>query len=305
MTLAAGDTLGPYEIVGTLGAGGMGTVYRAQDTRLNRPVAIKVVGGTLTSDVDVLEREARAVAALNHPHICALHDLRRENDLSFLVMEYVDGETLADRIARGPLPLRDVLHYSIQIAEALDHAHKHGVLHRDLKPANIMLTRSGAKVLDFGLAMLQTGAAVQMPLDKTPTAYQQITSESTLLGTVHYVAPERLEGRETTAVSDLFAFGAVVYEMCTGRRAFESDSPAGVIAAILHSDPPRPSTLRADVPAALEWVTLKCLAKIPEARWQSAADIVEVLRWIARMQEPQVERVPAWRRAVPLAAMSA
>ena len=190
MTLTAGETLGPYEIVDTLGAGGMGTVYRAQDTRLHRPVAIKVVSGGLPAgrDGDALEREARAVAALNHPHICALHDLRREKDISFLVMEYVDGETLADRIARGTLPLRAVVHYSIQIAEALDHAHRHGVLHRDLKPANIMLTRAGVKVLDFGLATLQSGSPVQIPLDQTPTVRQQITSESTLLRNIFIIA---------------------------------------------------------------------------------------------------------------------
>ena len=307
MPFAPGDSLGPYQILGTLGAGGMGTVYRAQDTRLSRLVALKVMGGSLTGpgDREVLEREARAVAALNHQHICALHDVGRENDVSFLVMEFVDGETLAARIARGPLPIREIVRYAIQIAEALDHAHRHGVMHRDLKPSNIMLTRAGVKVLDFGLATLHGGTPLQMPVDRTPTARHQLTSERTLLGTVHYMAPERLEGRDANAVSDLFAFGAVLYEMCTGRRPFESGSSAAVIAAILHTDPPAPSTIRPDIPPPIDWIVQKSLAKSPEARWQAAGDIVEVLRWLARDTGRRPESPASWRRwLVPLAALS-
>jgi len=282
----------------------MGEVYKAHDTRLDRTVALKVMGAAL-ADIDhgaMLEQEARAVAALNHPHICALHDVGREQNTAFLVMEYVKGETLASRLSGGPLPIRDVVRFGIQIAEALDHAHRQGVIHRDLKPANIMLTTSGVKVLDFGLATLRAAAPLQMPLEGTPTVKHPLTSERALLGTIQYISPERLEGREADASSDLFAFGAVMYEMTTGRRPFDSPSPAGVIAAIMNSDPPRPSALRPDVPAPLEWLIQKALAKNPDARWQAAGDVVEVLRWIARGIEPGVRRRRPLRSAVPLAA---
>jgi serine/threonine protein kinase len=284
MTLSPGARLGPYEITAPVGQGGMGEVYRARDTRIDRTVALKVLGGTLSSadHRTSLEREARFVASLNHPHICALHDVSREKETPFLVMEYVQGETLAARLARGALPPREAIRYSIQIGEALDHAHRLGLLHRDLKPANIMLTKTGVKVLDFGLAALRTAAPLEVPLDRTPVPDERLVSEQALLGTIQYMAPERLEGREADAASDLFAFGAVMYEMATGRRAFDSGSAAGVIAAVLQTDPPPPSSLEPAVPATFEWVIQKALAKNPDARWQAAGDIVEILRWVAR-----------------------
>jgi serine/threonine protein kinase len=299
MRLSPGAKLGPYEITAAVGDGGMGEVYRARDTRLDRTVALKILSGTLSSVDDrvSLEREARAVAALNHPHICTLHDVSGDSETPFLVMEYVQGETLAARLARGPLPVRDTIRSAIQIGEALDHAHRHGVLHRDLKPANIMLTKAGVKVLDFGLATFRTAAPVQVPMDHTPRLDAQLTSERGLLGTVHYMAPERLEGREADVASDLFAFGAVMYEMATGRRAFESSSPAGVIADILHTDPPPASSVVPGVPATLDWVIQKALTKTPETRWQAAGDLVEILRWMARTSAapaPDAGRRGSW-----------
>jgi eukaryotic-like serine/threonine-protein kinase len=291
VALLPSTRLGPYQVTASIGRGGMGEVYCARDTRLDRTVAIKVVGSapaTLDAAAN-LEREARAVAALNHPHVCALYDVGQEGGMAFLVMEHVHGETLSARLARGPLPVREVIRYGIQIGEALDHAHRHGVVHRDLKPANVMLTDRGVKVLDFGLATLR-GSPIEIPLERTPVASQQLASETTLLGTVQYMAPERLEGAEADTSSDLFAFGAVIYEMATGRRPFESSSPAGVIAAILQSEPPAPSTLRPDLPKSVDWVVQKCLAKHRDARWRAAGDIVEVLRWIARGPE---EHTPA------------
>jgi Tol biopolymer transport system component len=304
MPLTPGTRLGSYVIEAPLGAGGMGEVYKARDTRLDRTVAIKVVGGgpATFDDHGTAEREARAVAALNHPHICALHDVGRDNGTTFLVMEYVAGETLAQRLARGELPVREVIRYAIQIAEALDHAHRHGVIHRDLKPANIMLTKSGVKVLDFGLATMRAAAPLETPFhpdEAASTAKVGLASEQTLLGTVHYMAPERLEGREATAASDLFAFGAVMYEMATGRRAFESDTPAGVIGAILRTDPPPPTSIRPELPVSLDWFVQKSLAKNPDERWHAAGDMVEVLRWMARAGDPAPPRAPS-RRLLPL-----
>src|SRR6266850_4099661 len=278
------------------------------------------MGGALAA-IDTgesLEREARAIAALNHPHICALHDVGREHNTPFLIMEYVKGETLAARLARGPIPPRDLIRIAIQIAEALDHAHRHGVVHRDLKPSNVMLTSSGVKVLDFGLATLRAAAPLQMPLEGTPTLKHPLASERTLLGTIHYMAPERLEDGDAGPASDLFALGAVMYEMATGRRPFDSSSPAGVIAAILHTDPPPPSTIQPEVPKALDWIVEQSLATKPDGRWRSAGDVVEVLRWIAhgpdhaqpttppalsRVEGPAPSRAGAPRRlVVPIAA---
>jgi serine/threonine protein kinase len=307
MRLSPGAKLGPYEITAPIGEGGMGEVYRARDTRLDRTVALKILAGALVSvdDRASLEREARAVAALNHPHICTLHDVSGENDTPFLVMEYVHGETLAARLARGPLPVRDTIRCGIQIGEALDHAHRHGVIHRDLKPANIVLTKAGVKVLDFGLATFRTAAPVEVPMDRTPKSDAALVSERGLLGTIYYMAPERLEGREADVASDLFAFGAVMYEMATGRRPFESTSPAGVIADILHTDPPPASTLQSEVPPALDWVIQKALAKTPETRWQAAGDIVEILRWMARTPGTSSSAAPPRRSWVPVAVAAA
>jgi Tol biopolymer transport system component len=306
VTLTPSTRLGPYQITASIGEGGMGEVYRARDTRLDRTVAIKVVGHALATfdEKASLEREGRAIAALNHPHICALYDIGDHHDRSFLVMEFVAGETLAARLLRGPLPVRDVIRYAIQIAEALDHAHRHGIVHRDLKPSNVMLTDRGVKVLDFGLATLRAAAPLQVPLDATPIARRELASERMLLGTVQYMAPERLEGCDADAASDLFAFGAVMYEMATGRRPFESTSPAGVIAAILRSDPAAPSTLRPDLSPSIDWVIQKALAKHRDARWRAAGDIVEVLRWVARGPEPAAA-VPARHRLLwPIAAVA-
>jgi len=306
VTLTPSTRLGPYEITASIGQGGMGEVYRARDTRLDRTVAIKVVGHALATlgDAASLEQEGRAVAALNHPHICTLYDVGQEDNRAFLVMEYVAGETLAERLSRGPLSAREVVRYAIQIAEALDHAHQHGIVHRDLKPANVMLTDRGVKVLDFGLATLRAAAPLQMPLEGTPIARRQLTSEQALLGTVQYMAPERLEGCEADAASDLFAFGAVMYEMATGRRPFESSSPAGVIAAILQVEPPAPSTLQPDLPPSIDWVIQKSLAKNRHARWRAAGDLVEVLRWIARAPEPAAATVAPPRRLRPILVVS-
>jgi serine/threonine protein kinase/Tol biopolymer transport system component len=305
MVLTSGSRLGSYLIEAPVGAGGMGAVYRARDTRLERTVAIKVVGDEAAAFEDdaTLEREARAVAALNHPHVCALYDVGREAGTPFLVMEYVDGETLAKRLTAGPLPVRDVLRYAIQIAEALEHAHRHGVVHRDLKPANIMLTRSGVKVLDFGLATVRSATPQQTGggfVEGASTAKLKLASERTLLGTVHYMAPERLEGREANAASDLFAHGAVMYEMATGRRAFEGRNPAGVIGDILRTDPPPPTALRPELPPAVDWFVRKSLAKNPDDRWRDAGDMVEVLRWMARSGEQTPRTAPA-RRVLPIA----
>ena len=284
MTVTAGSRLGPYEVVGAVGAGGMGEVYRARDTRLGRTVAIKVMRQRLSPfDDGPLEREARTIAALNHPHVCALHDVGRHDCTRFLVMEFADGETLAARLRRGAMPLGEVLRCAIQIAEALDHAHRHGVIHRDLKPSNIMLTKAGVKVLDFGLATLAGTEPLTSPVcdDGSSTVRVPLTSERTLLGTVHYMAPERLQGAEASPSSDLFAFGAIVYEMATGRRAFEG-TPDEVVSAILETEPPPPSSIHADVPAPFDWFVQKALAKNPDARWSGAGDVVEVLRWMTR-----------------------
>lgn len=273
--------LGPYEIVSPLGAGGMGEVYRARDTRLNRMVAIKVLPANLAGNTVLrqrLEREARAVSSLSHPHICTLYDIGRENGVDFLVMEYLEGETLATLLAKGRMAPSDVLRYAIQIAEALDHAHRKGVLHRDLKPANIMLTKSGAKLLDFGLAKLEE---LPRAADDTVALTAALTEKGTILGTFQYMSPEQLEGHESDARSDIFAFGAVLYEMATGRRAFEGKTRVSVISAVLERDPPPVSAVQPMAPPGLDHVVQRCLAKDPEQRWQTARDLVLELRWIA------------------------
>ncbi len=283
MSLLAGTRLGPYEIVSLLGAGGMGEVYRARDTRLDRIVAIKVLPQHLSADALVRERfdrEARAISSLTHPHICALYDVGHENGIDYLVMEYLEGESLADRVARGGLPIENVLHLGIEIADALDKAHRQGLVHRDLKPANIMLTKSGAKLLDFGLVKYRKPQEAEQVMNIS-TESRPLTQEGTILGTFQYMAPEQLEGRDADARTDIFALGAVLYEAATGRRAFRGTSKASLIASIISGTPEPMSAVQPLTPPAFDRVVQVCLAKDPDDRWQSAHDIAEELRWIA------------------------
>jgi len=239
MSLTRGAKLGSYEIIAPVGAGGMGEVYKAKDTRLDRTVAIKVLPSHLADNArlrDRFEREARAVSSLNHPHICTLYDIGSQDGVDFLVLEYLEGETLADRLKKGALPFDQALRTGIEVADALDKAHRQGVVHRDLKPGNIMLTKSGAKLLDFGLAKL-AGAEAGSVESALPTQQKSLTAEGSILGTLQYMAPEQLEGKEADSRTDLFALGAVVYEMLTGKRAFEGKSQASLIGAILKDDP--------------------------------------------------------------------
>src|SRR5882672_6331659 len=256
MALTSGTKLGPYEIQSPLGAGGMGEVYRATDTRLDRAVAVKVLPSHLSENPEAkqrFDREARAISSLNHPNICTLHDVGHQDGVDYLVMEYLEGETLAQRLQKGPLTPDQVLRYAMEIASALDTAHRQGIVHRDLKPGNIMLTRSGAKLLDFGLARAHAEAPAGISgLTATPTRSDPLTAEGTMVGTVQYMAPEQLEGRPADARSDLFALGAVLYEVATGRKAFQGNSQASLIAAILTSEPPPLSTLQPLTPPALE-----------------------------------------------------
>ena len=262
----------------------MGEVYKARDTRLERDVAIKVLPEYVAADSELkqrFEREARTVAALNHPHICTLYDIGREGETDFLVLEYLDGETLAQRLEKGALPLDDALQIAINIADALDKAHRQGIVHRDLKPGNIMLTKAGAKLLDFGLAKLQTSGLVGAPLvSAAATQSAPLTGQGTILGTVQYMAPEQLEGKEADPRSDIFAFGAVLYEMVTGARAFRGESQASLIADIMHTAAPVPSATQPITPPALDAVVQTCLAKDPDERWHSAGDVKRQLRWI-------------------------
>ncbi|MGK2858234.1 MAG: protein kinase domain-containing protein [Thermoanaerobaculia bacterium] len=285
--IARGTRLGPYEIGAPLGAGGMGEVYQGRDTRLDRSVAIKILPPHLWENPELkmrFEREARAISGLNHPHICVLHDVGEarigvgaEASLSYLVMELCDGQTMADRLARGPLPLDQVLRYGIEIADGLDRAHRSGITHRDLKPGNIMLTKSGTKLLDFGLAKERGGVTVQ---PDGATEFKPVTQEGTLIGTFQYMAPEQIEGLEADHRSDIFAFGALLYEMLTGKRAFDGKSKASVIAAILEREPMPLSELDPLGPPALERVIRTCLAKDPDERWQSAHDLRKELEWV-------------------------
>jgi Tol biopolymer transport system component/predicted Ser/Thr protein kinase len=285
MALQPNQRLGPYEILSAVGAGGMGEVYRARDTRLDRTVAIKILPDYLADRAELrerFEREARTVASLNHSHICTLFDIGRQDGTDYLVMEYLEGETLAQRLTKGPLPLDQVLRYAIEIADALDKAHRKGITHRDLKPGNIMLTKSGTKLLDFGLAKLkQEVAPANVQLSQLPTAGDPLTAQGTIVGTLQYMAPEQLEGKEVDARTDIFAFGTVVYEMATSKRAFEGKSQASLIAKILETDPPPISSLQPMTPPALDRVVRKCLAKEPEKRWQAASDVCDELEWIA------------------------
>ena len=285
MAIPPGRRLGPYEILTAVGAGGMGEVYRARDTRLNRIVAIKVLPTHLADRAELrerFEREARTIASLNHPHICTLHDIGQQDGTDYLVMEYLEGETLAHRLQKGALPLEQVLQYAIEISDALDKAHRKGVTHRDLKPGNIMLTKTGTKLLDFGLAKLkQEVAPANVQLSQLPTANDPLTAHGAIVGTLQYMAPEQLEGKEVDARTDIFAFGAVVYEMATGKRAFEGKSQASLIAAILEREPPPMSKLQPMTPPALDHLVRKCLPKLADERWQSAGDLASELKWVA------------------------
>ena len=276
MQLAEKTRFGPYEIIALLGAGGMGEVYEARDTRLERTVAIKICKGLIN---ERFEREARAISSLNHPHICALYDIGREGSVDFLVMEFIEGESLETRLRRGPLPLDEALRIAIQIAGALDAAHRKGVVHRDLKPGNVMLTRGGAKLLDFGLAKM--AASVSFATDTLEPTATPITAKGTILGTFQYMSPEQLEGKDTDARSDIFSFGAMLYEMITGRKGFVGSSHASLIAAVMSSNPPPVSTIQPMASPALDRVVKKCLAKSPDDRWQTAGDLLSELEWIA------------------------
>jgi hypothetical protein len=283
MSLSQGTRLGPYEIVAPIGAGGMGEVYRARDTRLERTVAVKVLPTHLVDDSDRrqrFEREAKTISGLSHPNICTLHDVGHEAGVAYLVMEHLEGESLEERLKRGPLPLGQALRYGIEIAEALDAAHRHGVTHRDLKPGNVILTKSGAKLLDFGLAKHQTPDSTD-GVSALATAEKPLTEAGTLLGTFQYMAPEQLEGKAADARADVFAFGALLHEMITGRKAFEGKSKASLISAIMSSEPAPLTQLAPLTPPALERVVRSCLAKDPDDRWQSAHDVAAELRWIA------------------------
>jgi serine/threonine protein kinase/Tol biopolymer transport system component len=299
LALDPGTHLGPYEIQSALGVGGMGEVYMALDTRLDRAVAIKVLRAHLADDPHRrarFEREARLISQLNHPHICTLYDVGHDTGTEYLVVEYLQGQTLAERLRKGPLPLAQSLELAIQIAGALDAAHRQGIVHRDLKPANVMQTKSGAKLLDFGIARMTMASPIAADRAAGPT----LTAEGTLLGTPHYMAPEQLEGRDADARSDVFAFGATLYEMLTGRRAFPGESPAKVAAAVLESEPPPIATTQGLTPPALEHLVRTCLAKDPDERWQSASDVKRQLEWIAASApsaaEPMIRESPSGSR---------
>jgi serine/threonine protein kinase/sugar lactone lactonase YvrE len=297
MTLTAGTRLGPYEIVAPLGAGGMGEVYRARDSRLDRTVAIKILPADLSPSIELkarFEREARAASALNHPHICHLYDIGSQDGTAFLVMEYLEGETLADRLRKGALPLKQALEVGIQITEALATAHRSGILHRDLKPGNVMLTTSGAKLLDFGLAKASpvlAGAASMaggitpstptMTIAEPSSPAKPLTQRGTVVGTFQYMAPEVLQGAEADVRSDIFSLGCVLYEIVTGHRAFEGKSQLSVLTSILEKDPESVSKVQPTSPAVLDHVVKTCLEKNPEERFQTAHDVKLQLKWIA------------------------
>jgi Tol biopolymer transport system component/tRNA A-37 threonylcarbamoyl transferase component Bud32 len=303
--LQPGTRLGPYEILSPVGAGGMGEVYKARDTRLDRSVAIKVLASRLSGDGDPrarFEREAKAISALNHPHICTLHDVGREGDSEYLVMEYLEGDSLSHRLTKGRLPLGQVYRLGSQIADALDKAHKQGIVHRDLKPGNVMLTRSGVKLLDFGLAKLRTSSVDELGdtlIDALPTQHdsaEPLTRQGLLIGTLPYMAPEQLEGKEADTRTDLWALGCVLYEMAAGTRAFAGDNQAGLISSILTAEPQPIARHQPLAPADLDRLICACLAKDPEDRWQSAHDVMAELRWIAERESGAVVAPAAERR---------
>jgi serine/threonine protein kinase/Tol biopolymer transport system component len=284
VSLTAGTRLGPYEILAPLGTGGMGEVYSARDTRLDRTVAIKILPAQFSADPvrkQRFEREAKTISSLNHPHICTLHDVGSHDGVGYLVMECVEGETLAKRVEKGPLSLEQVLKYGAQIADALDKAHRSGVVHRDLKPGNIMLTQTGAKLLDFGLAKPAIALASVATMTAAVTQSSPMTEQGAIVGTFQYMSPEQVEGKELDGRSDIFSFGAVLYEMLTGQRAFQGKSQLSVASAILEKEPEPLTSLKPMMPAALEHAIQRCLAKDPEERWQTARDLALELKWIA------------------------
>jgi eukaryotic-like serine/threonine-protein kinase len=297
MSLNPGDRLGPYEIVSSIGSGGMGHVFKARDTRLDRVVAVKVLPDAVANDPDLrsrLEREARTIGALSHPNICVLHDVGHQDGVDFLVMEYLEGETLASRLYRGPLSPAEVYRYAIEIADGLDKAHRHGIVHRDLKPANVMLTRTGAKLLDFGLAKPESALFADAD---TKITGDPITARGALVGTLQYMAPEQLEGHRVDARTDIFALGAVIYEMATGARAFQGASQASLIAGIMHATPPAPSRVQPLSPPGLDHVVARCLEKRPDDRWQTARDLLLELKWRAEGGDLEPAHVEASRPA--------
>jgi eukaryotic-like serine/threonine-protein kinase len=282
--LDRGTRLGRYRIDAWVGAGGMGEVYRATDTRLGRTVAIKVLPAQLRASPDLqarFDREAHIISQLTHPHVCTLYDVGHENEIDFLVMEYLAGETLAQRLRKGPLPFDQALTTATEISDALAAAHQQGIIHRDLKPGNVMLTKAGAKLLDFGLAKLKPAAAAFVSATTSvPPTQEPPTRAGTIVGTVPYMSPEQVEGKDADARSDIFSFGAVLYEMLTGKQAFEGTSDVSVMAAIIGRDPLLVSSLQSVTPPAIDRLVRKCLAKNPEARWQNAADLSDELRWL-------------------------
>ena len=277
-----------------------GEVYKAQDTRLDRTVAIKVLPEHLSDSPELkarFEREAKAISQLNHPHICTLHDVGSQDGVDYLVMEYIEGETLADRLKKGPLPLATILEYGAQIADALDKAHRAGIVHRDLKPGNIMLTKSGVKLLDFGLARLMAEDPVSDASD-APTRQRELTKDHAIVGTLHYMSPEQLESKTIDARTDIFAFGAVLYEMATGRKAFDGETTASLISSIMSSEP------RPVAPAAFHRVVKKCLAKDSDSRWQTALDLRDEIAWL-RDGGGQEQSVATTTGARPYGALAA
>ena len=324
--LNAGAKLGPYEIVAMLGAGGMGEVYRARDTRLDRTVAIKVLASHLSASPELkqrMEREARAISSLNHPHICQLYDIGTQDGTDYLVMEFLTGETLAERIRKGGMPINEIFKTGMDVAQALDFAHRHGILHRDLKPGNIMLTSAGAKLMDFGLAKPLgapnpiSGSAPSFTAAPTMTGaspMSPLTTAGSIVGTIQYMSPEQIEGREIDARSDIFAFGAVLYEMTAGKRAFEGKSQISVASSILEKDPEPLLAIKPSTPPAFQYVVSTCLQKSPEDRFQTAHDIRLQLKWISEGGSQSAAPVPvlpakrsnreryAWIAAVAVAA---
>ena len=304
MALLSGTNLGPYEVIAFIGAGGMGEVYRARDTRLDRTVAIKVLNSTVVSSPELkqrFEREARIISRLNHPHICTLHDVGCQDGTDFLVMEFLEGETLAQRLTKGALAVPELLKIAIDLLGGLEQAHRVGVVHRDLKPGNVMLTKTGAKLLDFGLAKpavagtsaTETSAplfSAAMTLS-SPTPLSPLTTSGAVVGTVQYMAPEQFEGKEADARTDIFAFGSMLYEMATGKRPFSGKTQIKVVSAILEDDPHPVSQLRPGLPPAIEHIVRTCLRKIPEDRYHSAHDIAAELTWISETAKERPKQI--------------